>query len=388
MIDVLVVLLVVSLAWLLYAYVGYPALLVGLAAFRRRASSELTDVALPRVTVVTCAYDEVEVIGENVANKLALDYPAELLDMIVVSDSSEDGTDQAVQEFVERHPGRVRLIRQHPRQGKTAGLNLALPHVRGEIVVFADANSIFEPDALRRLVAPFADPRVGYVTGKMIYTNPDGSVTGDGCTTYMRYENRLRDLETRVGSVVGVDGGVDAMRAELYREMRADQLPDFVLPLRVVEQGYRVAFAPDAILREDALSDGGREYRMRVRVALRAMWALLDHRQLFDPFRHPIFSWQLTSHKLLRYGAFVPQFVAFLANLLLVGQGRIFDLLFLGQIAFYVLSGLGLWSTRGGPRVPLSMPSYYLVLLNLACAHAAWKFVRGQKQVLWAPRSG
>ncbi len=387
MTDLLTTLLVVSLVWLAYTYVGYPVLLAIVASVRgdRRTPG---DSPLPRVTVVTCAFNEAAVIGENIANKLALDYPLELVDMIVVSDESEDGTDEIVQRFVESDPERVRLIRQVPRQGKTSGLNLAVPEARGDVVVFADANSIFEPDALRRLVAPFGDPRVGYVTGKMIYTNPDGSVTGDGCTTYMRYENVLRDLETRVGSVVGVDGGVDAVRAELYRPMRADQLPDFVLPLRVVEQGYRVTFAPDAILREDALAESSREYRMRVRVSLRAMWALLDHRQLLDPIRFPVFSWQLASHKVLRYGAFLPQFVALASNALLVGRGGVFDTLFAAQIAFYVWSALGLWSTRGGPRVPLATAPYNVTRRNVACAHAAWKFVRGKKQVLWAPRSG
>jgi len=387
MTDVLIVLLAVSLVWLVYTYLGYPVLLMILVKARGRRATT-ADADLPRVTIITCAFNEVDVIGENIANKLALDYPPELVDMIVVSDESEDGTDTVVQRFVDENPGRVRLIRQVPRRGKTAGLNLAQEHVRGEILVFADANSIFEASALRALVAPFADPEIGYVTGKMIYTNPDGSVTGDGCTTYMRYENVLRDLETVVGSVVGVDGGVDAMRAELYREMRADQLPDFVLPLRVVEQGFRVAYAPEAILREDALNESGREYRMRVRVSLRAMWALLDHRQLFDPVRFPVFSWQLASHKLLRYAAFLPQSVALVSNALLLGHGTLYDLLFAGQTAFYLMSALGLWSTHGGPRVPLATAPYYLTLLNIACAHAAWKFVRGKKQVLWAPRVG
>lgn len=387
MADVTIVLLVVSLVWLVYTYVGYPVVLAVLAAARGRRQAPATD-DLPRVTIVTCAFNEAEVIGDNVANKLALDYPPELVDMIVVSDESEDGTDAIVQRFADENPGRVRLIRQEPRQGKTMGLNLAHPHVRGEILVFADANSIFEPDALRRLVAPFADPEVGYVTGKMIYANPDGSVTGDGCTTYMRYENVLRDLETKVGSVVGVDGGVDAMRASLYRPMRADQLPDFVAPLGVVEQGYRVVYAPDAILREDALTESGREYRMRVRVSLRAMWALLDHRNLFDPVRHPVFSWQLASHKLLRYLAFLPQATALVTNVLVLGTHVAFEALLALQLLFYVLAALGYWSTHGGPRLPLVTAPYYLTLLNVACAHAFFKFVRGKKQVLWAPRTG
>ena len=250
--QIAVVVLVVSLVWLAYTYFGYPLLLKLVA--RPRAAADREREAVPRVTVVTAAYDEVDVIGATIANKLDSDYPADRLDVMVVSDGSTDGTDDVVRGFEPTHPGRVRLIRQEPRQGKTSGLNLAVPEARGEIVVFADANSIYEPDAIRHLVAAFDDPHVGYVTGKMIYVDEDGSVTGDGCTAYMRYENALRALETRVGSVVGVDGGIDAVRRELYRPMRADQLPDFVLPLSVVEQGYRVAYEPRAVLREEALT--------------------------------------------------------------------------------------------------------------------------------------
>jgi cellulose synthase/poly-beta-1,6-N-acetylglucosamine synthase-like glycosyltransferase len=379
--------LAVSVLWLVYAYFGYPALLWLLSSFSRRHSAR-DGSHEPLVTILTAAYNEAEVIGENLRNKLALDYPPEKLDIIVISDESTDGTDQIVEEIANAHPGRIQLIRQSPRQGKTSGLNLAVPRARGEILVFADANSIYDPGALRHLVAGFADPRIGYVTGKMIYTRPDGSISGDGCSTYMRYENQLRAWETRVGSVVGVDGGVDAVRKELYQPMRADQLPDFVLPLRVVEQGYRVAYEPRAILKEPSLTSSAQEYRMRVRVALRAMWAMWDLRQLFNPVQYPSFSWQLTSHKLMRYLAFLPQITAFIANGALWGVHPTYKMLFALQVAFYILAGLGhLLSSRGREFAPATVP-YYFSLLNLACLHAFGRLVRGQKQVLWQPRVG
>ena len=127
---------------------------------------------------------------------------------------------------------------------------------------------------------------------------------------------------------------------------------------------------------------------MRVRVTLRALWALLDHRQLFDPFRFPVFSWQLASHKLLRYGAFLPQVVAFLTNLALLDQGSLYRALFAAQLAFYGLAAFGWLGAKRGWSLPLATAPYYLVLLNTACAHATWRFLRGQKQVLWQPRVG
>ena len=204
--------------------------------------------------------------------------------MIVVSDSSDDGTDDIVRGIC-AEDDRVQLIRQTPRQGKTAGLNLAMAEAAGDVIVFADANSIYRPDAVRKLIQNFADANVGYVTGKMLYINPDGSLVGDGCSAFMKYENALRVSETRMGSIVGVDGGIDAVARSLHRPMRADQLPDFVLPLRVIEQGYRVIFEPEAVVMEETLTTSSSEYRMRIRVALRALWALRENAGLLNPLR-------------------------------------------------------------------------------------------------------
>ncbi|RLA56214.1 MAG: glycosyltransferase family 2 protein [Gammaproteobacteria bacterium] len=377
----------VSLVWLCYAYLGYPLLLVILAQLSRREKVEDASYE-PTVTILIAAFNEADFIGETLANKLALEYPAEKVDIIVVSDESTDGTDEIVNDAAAAHPGRIRLIRQVPRRGKTSGLNLAVPEARGEILVFSDANSIYEPGALAHLVGTFADPAIGYVTGKMVYTNPDGSVTGDGCTAYMRYENQLRAGETRVGSVVGVDGGIDAVRRDLHVQMRADQLPDFVLPLRVVEQGYRVAYEPRAILRESALSSSAQEYRMRVRVTLRALWALLDLRQLMNPLRYPMFSWQLGSHKVLRYLAFIPQIAIFASNAWLAATGPLWAVLFAAQVLFYLLAGMGYLLSRAKKSFMPANLAWYFTLLNLACMHACARFLRGEKQVLWQPRTG
>lgn len=267
-----------------YIYVGYPLLVACLAAFARRPARK--HPIEPRVTILTAAHNEARDIRRTIENKLALDYPRDRLEIIVISDSSTDDTDSIVREFEDRG---VRLLRQEPRAGKTSALNIAVPQASGEILVFSDANSLYAPGALRAIVRNFADPTVGYVTGKMVYTNLDGSLIGDGCSAYMKFENLLRGWETQAGSIVGVDGAIDAVRKSLYRPMRPDQLPDFVLPLTVVEQGYRVVYEEEAILKEPALSKASDEYRMRVRVSLRSLWGLWDLRQLFNPARHGLF---------------------------------------------------------------------------------------------------
>src|SRR5690606_35943962 len=288
----------------------------------------------PKVTVIIPAYNEAAVIQKTITNKLQQDYPAEKLEVLVVSDESEDDTDALVQQIATQDP-RVHLIRQVPRQGKTSGLNLAIPQATGEIIIFSDANSHYQPDAISKLVECFTDPEVGYVTGKMVYVNEEGNVIGDGCSAYMKYENHLRSLESQVSSVVGVDGGIDAIRKELYQPMNANQLPDFVLPLKVVTQGKRVVYCEKALLNEEALNTSQSEFKMRVRVSLRAYWAMKDMKHLLNPSRYGVFAVQLISHKLLRYLAFIPLILAFVSNGTITGYSSFYTLTFLLQIVFY-----------------------------------------------------
>lgn len=373
-----------SLFVLLYIYAGYP--LVMFALSRLRQSGVAKGAFFPRVTIIISAYNEERHIGATIANKLALDYPKDRLEIIVVSDGSDDSTDDLVRSFNQRG---VRLIRQEPRQGKTSAVNLAVSQAGGEILVFSDANSIYAPDALEHLVRCFADPEVGYVTGKMVYRTNEGSMVGQGCSAYMRYENLLRAWETLVGSVVGVDGGIDAVRRELYMPMRPDQLPDFVLPLEVVARGYRVVYEPRALLVEDALKDAMDEYRMRVRVTLRALWALWDMRKLLNPLRHGVFSMQLLSHKVLRYLAIIFMVTALFTNMFLAAKSLVFRFLLVAQAVFYGAAAAGWAYGRKNASLPnlLYIP-YYFCLVNIAAAHAILKFLRGEKQVTWTPRKG
>jgi cellulose synthase/poly-beta-1,6-N-acetylglucosamine synthase-like glycosyltransferase len=360
-----------------YVYLGYP---VTLLLVRRRSPAPARRGRDPHVTVVIAAFNEVAHIGATVRNKLAQDYPAELLDVIVVSDGSTDGTDAAVASLDDL---RVTLLRQEPRQGKTLALNRAVAEAPGKIIVFSDANSTYEPSAVSRLVAAFDDPEVGYVTGRLIYESADGSGTGGGSGLYMRYENWVRRLETRVGSVVGVNGGIDAVRRKLYRPMEAHHLPDFVLPLRVVEQGSRVIYREDAVAREAALAHHGDEFKMRVRVSLRALHALVETRTLLHP-RHGLFAWQLLVHKVVRYLLILPLMCALVCSALLVSS-PVYAAIFGAQLVCYSLACIG-WLS-GGRRRLVFVP-FYFSLINIAAGAALLGFLRGQRQILWTPRKG
>lgn len=170
--------------------------------------------------------------------------------------------------------------------------------------------------------------------------------------------------------------------------MKPDQLPDFVLPLRVVEQGYRVIYEPNALLKEEALSDEQSEYRMRTRVSLRSLWALWYLRALFNPFRYPLYSWQLLSHKLLRYLAWVPLCLLFILNILLIGHDPFYIGTLAIQILFYLFSLSGYLFKHNENMPIIFYGPYYFVLLNLASAHAVIQFIQGKRQTLWTPRTG
>ena len=373
-----------SVGMLAYIYVGYPVLVLLLAAThgKKLKRSPYT----PNITLIIPAYNEATCIRETIKNKLELDYPKEKLQIIVVSDGSTDRTDEIVREFESEE---ARLLRQEPRRGKTAALNLAVEKARGDILVFSDANSLYDADALRHLAAVFADADVGYVTGRMVYAHPeDGASVSKGCSTYMRYETLIRLAETRAGSVVGVNGGIDAVRRELYRPMRADQQSDFVLPMIVVERGFRVIFEPRAVLRETPLATGKDEYRMRVRVSLRALHAMWDMKHLLNPFRYGVYSWQLLSHKLLRYLTFVPLSLLYVSSLSLFQRAPLFQAAYAFQTALYLGGLLGWILDRHGRSSRMLILPYYFCLLNLASAHSLGAALRGRRQSVWSPRKG
>jgi cellulose synthase/poly-beta-1,6-N-acetylglucosamine synthase-like glycosyltransferase len=372
-----------SAATLFYTYIGYPALVLVLGRLMRKRVAKAPYV--PSISILIAARNEAAHLCATLANKVRLEYPPDKIQIIVVSDASTDGTDAIAGRY--RESG-VLLLRQEPRRGKTAALNLAFRHATGDVLVFSDANSVYAPGALKALARNFNDPDVGYVTGRMAYQSDAGSTVGLGCRAYMAYEDLLRRSETRLGSIVGVNGGIDAVRRSLYEPMRDDQLPDFVLPLSVVARGSRVVYEPDAVLNEDTLTTAPAEYRMRVRVALRAWWALRDMRRLLNPRRHAFFAVQLFSHKVLRYLAFIAVPVLVLAAFVLRDAGLLYEVASVLSAAFAVMAGAGYVVERAGRSAgPLGVP-YYFVLVNAAAAHAFVNFVRGRRQAVWTPRLG
>jgi cellulose synthase/poly-beta-1,6-N-acetylglucosamine synthase-like glycosyltransferase len=375
-------LFIVSKAVLIYVYIGYPFLCLLLSRLKRNKYK--TDDIIPSVTIIIAAYNEENCIAETVQNKLELDYPSDKLEIIVVSDASSDNTDALVAGIAEQD-SRVIFLRQQNRRGKTAALNTAAEVATGKIIVFSDANSIYNQSTLLNLVKPFADSSVGYVTGKMVYNVTKKSASGDGCSSYMKYENRLREIESNFGSVVGVDGGIDAVRKQLYTAMPEDMQPDFGLPLSVIENGRRVVFTPFALVSESTLGNSSEEFSMRVRVILRALWAIRSFKHLLNPFKYGLFSWQLFSHKILRYLAPLFLLGCLISSLFMLNDGTWWAIWFPVQVAFYLLAFAG--SRMEKAVSPLITFPLYFTLVNIASAVALVSFLKGKKMVTWKPRT-
>ena len=335
----------------------------------------------PPVTVIVSAYNERQVIGAKLENCRSLDYPADRFEVIVVSDASDDGTDDVVLAA----GGTIRLLRMEARGGKTVGLNAALRAARGDIIVFSDANAMYERDALRKLVQNFADPQVGAVTGESRYqigTN-DASTESEG--TYWSYEIWIKALESSLGSVVGGDGAIYAIRRGLYLDLAPGDLSDFVNPLQIVAQGYRNVYEPEAISWEGGAEGYGAEFRRKVRIVNRAWRATFKMRRLLNPLRYGFFAFQFMSHKVLRW--LVPWLMALVlvANLLLAMASGLYAVLLAGQLVFYGLALAG-WALAGraglGARIT-SIP-YYFCLVNLASLVALVEVFGGKEYRTWS----
>lgn len=358
-------------------YFGYPLSLAVLARFR--APRDMVR-ELPCATLVVSAYNERAVIGDKLENSLALDYPADKLEIVVISDASEDGTDEIVRSFADRG---VVLCRQEVRRGKSAGLTRFVPQARGEIVVFSDANSMYQPDALRKLVRHFADPKVGFVAGHQRYVDED-SAASQSESLYWRYETWLKIQESKISSPVCGDGAIMAIRADLFEPLRDDDINDTIIPLKIVARGYRGVFDEEAVCYERTAEDFWGEFRRRARIVNRALGAVFRVPQTLNPFRVGVFAYQLFVHKLLRW--FVPFFlVAMLAaSAYLAAEGRpLYVAMLLGQLLFYGTALLGLVPGVRSLK-PVYVTSYFCVA-NAAVALGVIRLLLGKRIVTWKP---
>ena len=362
-----------------YVYLGYPVLLRLLYRLTGGDPVAAEDI-LPRTTLIISAFNEATVIAEKIRNSLAVDYPMNLLEILVVSDASDDGTDEIVGAFKENN---VRLLRMADRGGKTVGLNAAADQASGEILVFSDANAMYRQDAIKALVRNFADPDVGAVVGESTYSDSSNNAE-ESESLYWRYETMIKQLESALGSVVGGDGAIYAIRRALYQTMPADALSDFVNPCQIVQQGLRCVYEPKAVSVEEAAGSFEKEFSRKVRIVNRAWRAVMSMRSLLNPLRHGFFSVKLISHKLLRW--LVPLFliVAFIANAVLFQEHWLYQLTFALQVLFYGIAAVGALKGPGATLSPAIYVPYYFCLVNAASARGIVEAYRGETYTTWS----
>jgi len=375
-----------ALLALLYPYLGYPLTLWLVTRMRGAYAPQPRNADYePKVSLMISAFNESAVIDAKLANARTLDYPPEKLQIIVISDASDDGTD----DIVLRHAGedpRVILCRQAERKGKTSGLNHGVELATGEVVVFSDANAMYERHALRELVAPLRDPQVGYVVGAAHYSDSDQGEAQASEGLYWRYELALKRMESAYGSVVGGDGAIYAIRRELYWPLREDDINDFVNPLQIIAAGKRGVFNPAARAFEEGADSFDKEFRRKRRIVNRSWRAVLRYGGAVRRAGNPAFVFQLAAHKILRWFAMPVTVLLVLTNLPLAfapGFG-IYDLSLLGLVASALLAWSARRSIARGAQPPrLAYLFYYFYLVNIAAVLGIWDESRGIRHSKW-----
>jgi cellulose synthase/poly-beta-1,6-N-acetylglucosamine synthase-like glycosyltransferase len=364
-----------SLALILWTHIGYP-LAIGLLSSVLRRTVRKADIT-PSVAVIVAAHDEESVLARRLDNLLALDYPPDLLEIVVASDASEDRTDEIAEAYAGRDP-RVRLLRR-PREGKVAAQDAAVASVHADVVAFSDANALWASDALHLLVRNLADPQVGYVCGRLDLESADGT-NREGL--YWRYELWLRRRESQAGSVTGGNGAIYAVRRSDYAATGPEFAHDIGLPYLMVQRGLRAVYEPEAIAVERPSRDAEDEFRRKTRMFARS-WRHVLRGWMFRG-GSPLYLFQLFSHRALRYASGLLHVVLLATSAALVREGLVYELALSAQLAWLVLALAG----RLRLPVPGAGLAYYYLLLTLATIVGLVRYLRFGVPAVWEKAAG
>ena len=374
-----------SLSILLYCFIGYTILLWILVQAKKVFSKKKVSVdnnnAEPELTVIVAAYNEKDFIEQKISNSLSLNYPKEKIKYLFITDGSDDGTN----DIVARYP-RLILLHQPGRKGKSAALNRAMEYVTTPVVVFTDANTVLNKDAIRLLVKHYDDSSVGGVSGeKKIERNNKQNAAGIGEGFYWKYESYLKKLESAFHSLVGSAGELFSIRTALYKRIPENIiLDDFYMALKIKEQGYKIAYESKAIGTETPSASLYNEKKRKVRIASGAYQVALKFAGLFNIFKYPVFVFQFISHKLLRWFLAPLCIMATLVTgFFLFNAGQLYQYLFYAQLIFYLFALLG-WLLHSKKVVtPLFYFPFYFLFMNY-CTVLGWlRHISGKSNVLW-----
>ncbi|MCY7346756.1 MAG: glycosyltransferase family 2 protein [Pyrinomonadaceae bacterium] len=370
----------ISAAAMIYVYLGYP-LLVYLVS--RMKPLEIKKSAFePTVTVLITAYNEERDLRGKLENTLLIEYPKDKLEILVASDCSTDQTDEIVKSFA---ASGVKLHRQLERLGKTMAQNAAVEKAAGEIILFSDATTMYEPDVLTAMLPNFADETIGCVAGRLIYVDHSRSTVGKGAKSYWSYETFIKRSESRACSLIGASGCLYAVRKSAYRPLYAEACSDFLICTVIYRQNLRSVYEPNAVCTEETNRRTDKEFQMRVRVISQTLTDLWRNRTMLNPFRGGFFAVQLISHKLLRYSVSLFLILIFLSSAILAFSSVVFAVFTALQILFYLIAVTGWLLERGGKSIGIFAIPLYFTLTNLASLVAFYKFLSGERYARWEP---
>lgn len=362
---------VFTLSFLLlsYIYIGYPLLVFIISRFVHKPVRK--EYITPSVTLSISAYNEEGVIEEKIRNALALEYPKELLEIVVVSDGSTDSTDAIVRKYADQG---VVLLRIEGRKGKTYCQNELVKQAKGDVIVFSDANSMYHPRAINELVANFADEKVGVVCGELRYIKNTKSTEG----VYWGIETFIKQCESRIDSCLGANGAIYAVRKELFVPLAQHAQGDFIEPFFVYQKGFRVIYDATAYCTERPGSPD-KELERKERIIIGALESIGLIREMLNPFLYGWYSFTLWSHKVIRWFTFIPMLTVLCSNLYLSLFGHyIFTAIFGLQVLFYLFAYLGKYIRWK----PFSIPHYF-VLLQIASLVGTRRVLRGDTATTW-----
>jgi cellulose synthase/poly-beta-1,6-N-acetylglucosamine synthase-like glycosyltransferase len=324
----------ISIIMVIYAYLGYLFLLIIFSLFLTKPVIKGSQYK-PHVTLIVSAYNEEKVIEEKIKNSLLLDYPKKKLEIMVVSDESSDRTEEIAAKYI--HQG-IKILRIEGRVGKTSCLNKAVPEAKGDIILFSDANSHYNKEALREITANFADENVGCVTGFTKYMSKDDNTIAESVGIYSKLERLTKEYESMLTSCVGADGAIFAIRKKLYKPLNVWDINDFVIPLSVVRQGYRTILEKGCWCCEETAKDSKGEFNRQVRITNRTLRAIFNNKDLLNVLEYKLFSFELFSHKVIKF--LVPLFMIliFISNLVLIRRNRFYKLILFLQCLLYGMS--------------------------------------------------
>jgi glycosyltransferase involved in cell wall biosynthesis len=365
-----------SIISIAYTYFGYPLILL-LLSFKKRHEIRVDQCFYPSVSLIITAHNEAKRIRKKLDNSLEAEYPEDKLEILVASDASTDETDEIVRTYAGR---KIKLVRALERKGKEYAQECAIEQAKGEIIVFSDVATMLEKDGIRKIILNFADASIGCVSSVDRFIDKQGQASGEGA--YVRYEMWLRSLESKVNSVVGLSGSFFAARKNVCSNWPIDIPSDFNTLLNSIRSGYRGISDPQSIGIYTNIEDEVKEFERKVRTITRGISALMANRKLLNPARYGLFSWQLISHKLLRWIAPWLLMAAFTTNVALAIRRSFYLLILIPHILFYIVGFFGASLAKNNIMVRLP---YYFIQVNRAIAVAWFKYLKGERFTTWTP---